>query len=423
MYFVILLFSAIFVLSLKKRDLGLMLTAVLLPTINSFTISKYFGLCFIFNVLFLILYHREIKKYFSNKNPYRNIYRLYICLILLSTCIAPIKHFFMAIQEILSFSIIPICIAICFQKNENLRKFPIIVFICAICLIAYTGLELIFNNNPVVQAAINQGVFSGTLMTGTRFNIKQIQSLFAYHETAGCFFWMIAVFFMWILLLDKRIKLKTAHIIIIIIMTSSCCFFTGSRSSILALCIGLLPFAISNKKYIMLLPIVIILCLYFSPKYFMEIYNSIVESDNVSIGSSQSLRISQLEISIDYMLSSPHSALLGNGNGFTNDFLIENITELAGAESLWFRLMIDQGLLGVAFMTYVFIYSWILCFRIHKYLPLMVLSFLVAKSVAVVPCINVSWLFIFILYFKYNKAKSCHQKRFYTQARDNSFLI
>lgn len=38
-------------------------------------------------------------------------------------------------------------------------------------------------------------------------------------------------------------------------------------------------------------------------------------------------------------------------------------------------------------------------FKVNKYLPTLVLAFLCAKTVAVVPCVEVSWLFVFVMFF------------------------
>lgn len=243
-------------------------------------------------------------------------------------------------------------------------------------------------------------------MTEIRFGFKQIQCVFSYHETAGCFFWMMATYFTWLLLTENQV-ISRKRIILIIALTSICCFLTGSRSSIVSLCIGLLPLAIVNKKYIILVPIVIFVCLYSMPDYFGEIYSSIVDSDSANMGSSSDLRERQLDASLFYLYNSPSGAFWGHGLGYTDEFLIGNVTDLAGGESLWFRLMIDQGILGIIVMVYIFIYSIFVSFRVNKYLPTLVLAFLCAKTMAVVPCVEVSWVFVFIIFFIMQSRMRC----------------
>lgn len=414
---VILLFFIL--LSIKKRDTGLMVAAIMQPMINSFLLIDTIGVNLILNLFFILLYRNEILSFFKTKNPYRNIYIIYALLILFSTSIAPIKHYFMSIQDILSFTIIPLCATICFKKQNNLNVFVKLLFYCLlICIFYVLCFEIVQQTNPIVENAISQNLFNGTLMTKTRFGVKQIQCLFSYHETAGCFFWMMAVFFMWIMSYYTNLLFSKKYIFIIFILSCICCFFTGSRSSIISLFIGLIPFIKYSKKYVVLLFSFAIICIVVFPDYFSNLYNSIIDSNNSSTqGSNLELRNNQLEISIYYMLSSLNGALFGNGHGFTDDFLIGKVAELAGAESLWFRLMIDEGFLGIAFMTYIFIYTLKLSYNINKHMIFTVLAFIFAKSIAVVPSIEVSWLFIFVVYFKYIKLSK--NQLFYSSSRKN----
>ena len=407
MSFSIVIILVVILITLKNKDLGLMFSAIMMPMIGSYNLSPNIGVNFILSALFFFLYRKSIISFFREKGQlYKNIYILYVFIIILSVLIAPIKHVPSALQSICSFVIIPVCASICFRKKENLDKFVMIAVVCCICCIMYALYEFATDNNPIVEQAISQKLFNGELMTNSRFGIKQIQSFFSYHETAGCFFWMLAVFFMWdFLLSDKFGDKKKNYAFLIIFISSVCCFFTGSRSSIISLCIGLIPLGIANKKYFLLLPFIAILCFFFSPDYFENIYNSIIDSNDSSAGGSTSnMRMEQLEISTLYMLSSPNGVLVGNGFSFTDDFLIGKVVGLAGAESLWFRLMIDQGIIGILFMIHVFFYSARLSYKAQKYMFFWVLAFLCAKTVAVVPCVEVSWLFIFLIYFKYKQS-------------------
>lgn len=404
---VILLFSV--VLSLYRRDTGLMAAAILQPMLNSFIAFDTISVGFLLNLFFCFEYRKEIISFFKAPHLFRTIYITYAVLVLFSTIIATSKHFFMAFQDILSFVVVPLCASVCFQNRENLNKFVKILLICVICCIAYVGFEIVSNSNPIVESAVSQNLFAGTLMNSERFGIKQIQCLFAYHETAGCFFWMMAIFLMWIVLFSKYVDVSKNFILVVIIFACICCFFTGSRSSIVSLCLGLVPFAIYRKKYIVLLPLAIIICGFAAPEYFVDIYNSIIGSDSSDIGGSTiSMRSRQLELSVYYMLSSPTGGIFGHGLGYTDEVLLGKVSGLAGAESLWFRVMIDEGLIGVAFMIWVFVYSLKLSYSVNKFLIFIVLAFLCAKTVAVVPAVEVSWMFVFILYFKYRKVYEHH---------------
>lgn len=393
MIFSVAIFLIILSLCLKSKDLALIFSAIMMPMITTF------GMIFVISVLFFFLYMKEIIIYIKEKSIYRDVFIAYTILITLSALIAQDKHYFWALQTIFAFIIIPLCLCICLNSKNNIFRFVNMAYKCTVVCVIYSLIEVLTYSNPIVKMAISQNAFSGELMTGVRFGVKQIQCLFSYHETAGCFFWMMAVFFTWLLLMENKI-LSRKKMIVIIIFSSMCCFFTGSRSSIISLCVGMVPFALVNKKYIILVPIAFIVCAYFMPEYFSNIFTSIIDSDNSSVGGSNAnMRETQLETSIYYMYNSPNGVIWGNGLGFSDNNLIGKVSELAGAESLWFRLMIDQGILGIIIMIYFFVYSIIVTYKVNKFLPTLVLAFLCAKTIAVVPCVEVSWLFVFVGFF------------------------
>ena len=383
-----------------------MLSDIMMPMIFTYTLTGEISLIFVVSFLFLVLYYKDICNYIKYRETYFFSFIAYTILIVISAIIAQQKHYFLALQNIFGFVVIPLCTYICLQSKKNVTSFiKLAYWSCLIC-VCYAFIEIVTSSNPIVETAIGQDVFSGELMTGSRFGFKQIQCVFSYHETAGCFFWMMAVYFTWLLLTENHV-ISRKRIILIIALTAICCFLTGSRSSIVSICIGLLPFAIVNKKYIILVPIVILVCFYSMPDYFGEIYSSIVDSDSANMGSSSDLRERQLNASLLYMFNSPSGAFWGHGLGYTDEFLIGNVTDLAGGESLWFRLMIDQGILGIIVMVYIFIYSIFVSFRVNKYLPTLVLAFLCAKTMAVVPCVEVSWIFVFVIFFNMQNRMRC----------------
>ena len=402
----LIIFLLILLMCIKSKDLALMLSAIMMPMIGTYTLTSKISLIFVVSFLFLVLYYKDICNYIKYRETYFFSFIAYTILIVISAIIAQQKHYFLALQNIFGFVVIPLCTYICLQSKKNVTSFiKLAYWSCLIC-VCYAFIEIVTSSNPIVETAIGQDVFSGELMTTSRFGFKQIQCVFSYHETAGCFFWMMAVYFTWLLLTENHV-ISRKRIILIIALTAICSFLTGSRSSIVSLCIGLLPIAIVNKKYIILVPIVILVCFYSMPDYFGEIYSSIVDSDSANMGSSSDMREQQLNASLLYMFNSPSGAFWGHGLGYTDEFLIGNVTDLAGGESLWFRLMIDQGILGIIVMVYIFIYSIFVSFRVNKYLPTLVLAFLCAKTMAVVPCVEVSWIFVFVIFFNMQNRMRC----------------
>lgn len=403
---VILFLLILLLLCAKGKEFALMFSAIMMPMLGTFGLLGNISLIFAVSCLFLILFAKDIKSYLKVRELYIFSFVAYTLLIVISAFIAQQKHYFMALQNIFAFAVIPMCTFICLQSKKNIVSFTKIAYWTCLVCVCYSFVELATFSNPIVENAIAHNLFFGELMTEIRFGFKQIQCVFSYHETAGCFFWMMAVYFTWLLLTENHV-ISRKRIILIIALTAICCFLTGSRSSIVSLCIGLLPIAIVNKKYIILVPIVILVCFYSMPDYFGEIYSSIVDSDSANMGSSSDMREQQLNASLFYMFNSPSGAFWGHGLGYTDEFLIGNVTDLAGGESLWFRLMIDQGILGIIVMVYIFIYSIFVSFRVNKYLPTLVLAFLCAKTMAVVPCVEVSWVFVFVIFFNMQNRMRC----------------
>ena len=287
-----------------------MFSSIMMPMLGTFGLLGNISLIFAVSCLFLILFAKDIKSYLKVRELYIFSFVAYTLLIVISAFIAQQKHYFVALQNIFAFAVIPMCTFICLQSKKNIVSFTKIAYWTCLVCVCYSFVEL--------------ATFSNV-----------------------------------------------------------------------------------NKKYIILVPIVILVCFYSMPDYFGEIYSSIVDSDSANMGSSSDMREQQLNASLFYMFNSPSGAFWGHGLGYTDEFLIGNVTDLAGGESLWFRLMIDQGILGIIVMVYIFIYSIFVSFRVNKYLPTLVLAFLCAKTMAVVPCVEVSWVFVFVIFFNMQNRMRC----------------
>ena len=79
-------------------------------------------------------------------------------------------------------------------------------------------------------------------------------------------------------------------------------------------------------------------------------------------------------------------------------------------ECAFLEIFHKQGLLGIITMAYFFVYSIFVSFRVNKYLPTLVLAFLCAKTMAVVPCVEVSWIFVFVIFFNMQNRMRCCMK-------------
>ena len=76
--------------------------------------------------------------------------------------------------------------------------------------------------------------------------------------------------------------------------------------------------------------------------FISQVFNSMINPDEVS-GSSTEMREQQLEICLYYMNKSP---IWGLGKNYISKYVMPYTPELYGAESIWFRQMVDHGIVG-----------------------------------------------------------------------------
>lgn len=133
-------------------------------------------------------------------------------------------------------------------------------------------------------------------------------------------------------------------------------FFSGSRSPLLGGIIILLPY-IANKKMfntqnLIFVFFAVFAVVYFAGAYLSTMFDSLTTQNNVDIGgaSSWDMRLGQLEYSIYFWMKN-----FWFGNGYSFDIFQggKAYSEIFGAESVWFPLMMKQGLIGM--VAYLFV--------------------------------------------------------------------
>lgn len=189
-----------------------------------------------------------------------------------------------------------------------------------------------------------------------RFGLKRCNSMFSYFSTYGiASFMTFIVLYVKCFLLKKRNNWEQK----LMILCAFAAFSTGSRAVFLGLFLAccLLLF---NKKFLKtkfgrnfmvlifcLLPVLVVVG--------YQVADSMLNSDTsqYASGSNSELRMIQWEACLPYFLQSP---ILGNGRLYIWDVVKEAHYELLGAESIWFSIMVDYGLLG-AFVFLFLIFS------------------------------------------------------------------
>ena len=156
-------------------------------------------------------------------------------------------------------------------------------------------------------------------------------------------------FYVCLLYIENLDKFLRTKIIWVIGLLTVCVFLTGSRSSILATVVALLPIFFAKKKYLLLVPVIFCVVYFAMPEYFSEILSSMTNTDSVD-GSNSEMRNTQLEVSFYYLMRA-NNIFFGNGFSFADSNVVGIDSAIAGAESIWFRIIMDQGIMGIIWTT------------------------------------------------------------------------
>lgn len=284
------------------------------------------------------------------------------------------------------------------QKTIHALVKTALVFGCLVSI--YALFETITRSNPLLNSLVLSGCYiESPLITDIRFGLKRAQAIFSMHTTLGG---VMLFNYALLLIAYKTAYLKKTRInIIVICLCAMCIFLTGARSCIIGavMCTGMLfsKLKVSQIFFIFLIfPFVFV----FAGDYLSQILDSIFNTEKVN-GSNSEMRLIQFMISWDYMM---HSPIIGNGLGFLyNDVVLNHVEkELFGAESLWFGVIADQGILGLVSYLLLFIspilYSWR---KDNKFIILFVIGILVMHSLSTIPSVNPAMVLVFTLIFNY----------------------
>lgn len=213
-----------------------------------------------------------------------------------------------------------------------------------------------------------------------------------------------AFFFMLYIYCQDLMKKKTAINYMIICLFGV--LLSGSRSPLLGGVIILLPY-IANKRIFNIQNLIFIFfasifIVYFWGTYLSTMFDSLTSKENVDIGgaSSWDMRLEQLEYSVYFWM---RNFWFGNGHTFDIFQGGKFYSEIYGAESVWFPIMMKQGLVGIVSYLFVIIDSCVSVFKTnYKWQCVcMMLGWLVIDSATNLPGLNILLpLYFYIVYYK-----------------------
>lgn len=257
----------------------------------------------------------------------------------------------------------------------------------------------------------NKGYFGG-VHEKVRYGLRRCNSLLAFCSTLG-FTSSITFFVLLYLRVNKIIINKRIENILFFLMPL-CVLLSGTRSQFIVFATCLFPFVLWNKTYntkiFRAFVVIAFVCLAIFAEYFGEVAESMMFSNEIG-GSSTEMREVQLEICMIFFNKSP---IWGFGDGYLMKYVQPYYPALHGAESIWFRLMVDYGIVGCITFLMIVLGCIIWLFRYDKRFIFIPLAYLIGKTFSIVVGIELTYLLIICILFQkisilYGLGKTAHE--------------
>ncbi|MHA8106360.1 O-antigen ligase family protein [Aquirufa sp. 5-AUSEE-100C1] len=364
------------------------------------------AVCFVIILLYLVNYkQRWEKEYF----PLEKTFWLYSSLYILN-CFLPVIVVGNIPRVIISIILFSYVYFLCIQDKRDL-KFAIKSYLVFSLILCGNGLiELFFSVNPldeyIQSIAIKNVAFFSENDLSRFIEGKRIRSFIPHAISYG----VVCVAFIYMILYFLLIKSKVLRLNLLVfssvVLLLSGVLTCGSRTPI----IGLIPLVFFYNEIIQVLRknflsvVCGIICIsYFVFDYILFSIQSLINPifAEQAGGSDSELRMTQLETTIYYFSLSP---ILGNGQMF--DMSKVGSKEIGGAESVWFPLLAQSGIIG--FLAYISIYIGLFSVTMrlkYKWMIIgFVLSWLLMRTATSLVGVGDSILFsIFFLMYKHEK--------------------
>ena len=262
---------------------------------------------------------------------------------------------------------------------------------------AYALVELILGVN-VYSVFVNQyGLAAGILggeESGERFGLLRCNSLLPYSSALGMTSGTIFMLMLYMRVNKISILSRRKESFLLLIMPF-CVLLSGTRSQIVFTSICVFPFLFYSNflksKISKTIFIIAFFAILIGNEYIFTIVDSIIHSDKANMGSSSDMRQNQFDICFSYFIYNP---IWGFGKNFIWDYVKAQNYGLLGAESVWFQLMVDYGLMGVISYLIMCLSCSIWLSKTSKILAFFPLAFLVGKTLSIVIGIELSYLLI-----------------------------
>ena len=319
------------------------------------SIKLYFAL----SILAMLLYFPNKKKLSNDKYPKWLTAATIIFLLsfAITTITSDYMHWQTVVVNAFAYFGFPFILWKCLDSKIRV-DYAIKVLVIIMTIATLIGVfEAFFRFNPAYD--IMQSLFISEDFSfddnRVRYGLKRCNSIFAYFTTYGT-----ATFMAFITLYVKGfiLKEKTRWLPYLMFLCAFASFSTGSRAIFLGLFLALFTLLL-ERRFLKTKTGVAVICIssLLLPMLLevgYQVLDSMINSDTskYASGSTSDLREMQWEICLPYFLDSP---IVGNGRMYIWDTVKEANYGLLGAESIWFSILVDYGLLGgFAFLFMIF---------------------------------------------------------------------
>lgn len=288
-----------------------------------------------------------------------------------------------------------------------------------VLLVAYLfGIyEYIAHENPlfdIIRRNVNEDLLIGKFYeTEERLGMERINSLFVSPNNFiyGAFVTMLLFVY------NKYMKPIFKNSILFALLSLALILLANSRTVLISSVIMTFPlffsFGKKSVKITLLVVLIFIIAFPFIIQYADNVTSVLDSSSSAEIeGSSVNRRMTQFEGSLELMMQSP---FIGNGIGSINYFMSDRFEWrwiILGSESVWMKLMIERGLLGI--VSYCFLYiDLVQKYKIGKDKIMLwtTLGYLCAHTMSSLPGFSISFFLIIIF---------CMYKIIYYAHRNNN---
>lgn len=313
-----------------------------IPGVKIFSVVAFFCV-----VLFFLIPYCERKKMSSYPKPLVYSSVLFIISFFISEIFTRTSHHWGTIfANTITFFFFPFVLWKCIQTKVDLMFFLRLLYRLMIVAFIFAMMEIILKKNYALVMIDNFFTLEDFSFDDTRirFGLKRCNSIFSYFTTFGvaCCMSFTVFFYM-----KFRYHIDKNFLLFMVLAMPFCAFSTGSRAMFLGLFVMVISLFLKKEfihsKYFKPIFIIILMLVPFIVDLGTEVYNSMAHSKDYGDGSTSELREWQWGACLPYFLSSPW---IGNGRMFIWDVVAPNHSILRGAESIWFSILVDYGILG-----------------------------------------------------------------------------